>query len=190
MTKRANDFWSRRKALVAQEAEIADAPDEHEIPLDDLSDAEILSKFDLPDPDTLKLGDDIKGFMSKAVPEHLRRRALRKLWRTNPVLACLDGLNDYDGDFTDRAHVRPAIQTAYQVGRGMLAHLQHTSPEPVQADDEDAAPADTTPDAPSDEIVAAAPSTQDDATIAVTHHAPRHRMRLKFDAEEPAKVKT
>lgn len=107
MNKPATDFWSRRKAKVAQEAQAEEIV--QDVPQEDLSDAEILAKFDLPDPDTLKLGDDIKGFMSKAVPEHLRRRALRKLWRTNPVLACLDGLNDYEDDFTDAATVMPDI---------------------------------------------------------------------------------
>jgi hypothetical protein len=33
----------------------------------------------------------------------LRQRALRKLWTTNPALAVLDGLNDYDLDYTDAA---------------------------------------------------------------------------------------
>ena len=38
------------------------------------------------------MGDDFSGFMARNVPDHLRRRALRKLWVSNPVLANLDGL--------------------------------------------------------------------------------------------------
>jgi hypothetical protein len=38
--------------------------------------------------------------MKQAVPEELRRLALRKLWRSDPVLANVDGLNDYDLDYT------------------------------------------------------------------------------------------
>jgi hypothetical protein len=37
--------------------------------------------------------------MREGVPEALRNRALRKLWLSDPVLANLDGLNDYDEDF-------------------------------------------------------------------------------------------
>jgi hypothetical protein len=69
-------------------------------------------------------GDDFSAFMSKAVPERLRRRALRKLWHTNPVLANLDGLIDYGEDYTDAAVVVANMQTGYQVGKGMLYHIK------------------------------------------------------------------
>jgi hypothetical protein len=55
------------------------------------------------------------------VPETLRRKALRKLWRLNPVFANLDGLNDYDEDFTDAATAVQAVKTIYKVGRGMVS---------------------------------------------------------------------
>ena len=56
--------------------------------------------------------------------QSLRRRAMRQLWRLNPVLANLDGLNDYDGDFTNAATDAPGVKTAYQVGKGLLRHVQ------------------------------------------------------------------
>lgn len=127
---RGADFWSRRRAQVAreeaQEAEaVAEAAREKDVAaLEDLSDEEICIKLDLPNPDDLKPGQDIAVFMQKTVPERLRRRALRQLWRLNPVLANLDGLNDYDGDYTDAAMVKPGMKTAYQVGKGMLRHVQ------------------------------------------------------------------
>jgi hypothetical protein len=62
-------------------------------------------------------------FLSKAVPAHIRKRALRKLWRSNPVLACVDGLNDYDDDYLTGSFGQDPIKTSYQVGKGMLAHL-------------------------------------------------------------------
>ena len=124
------DFWSRRKAAVAAEQEAeqravvaqseADVLAEREA----RSDPEILAELDLPDPDDLQAGDDITGFMSKAVPERLRQRALRRLWRLNPVLANVDGLVDYGEDFTDAAVIMDGMQTTYQVGKGMLAHVQ------------------------------------------------------------------
>ena len=71
----------------------------------------------------MQMGDDFSAFMSRAVPEHLRRRALRKLWVSNPVLANLDGLCDHNDDFSDAATVVPNMKTAYQVGKGMMKHV-------------------------------------------------------------------
>ena len=146
--------WSRRRAAVAAEAEQEDlalredASTQEQDKLADKSDEEILELLDLPDPDSLKMGDDFRAFMSKAVPEHLRKRALRKLWRSNPVLACVDGLNDYDDDYLAQGLGQGAIKTSYQVGKGMLAHLleveraKNAAPEDARAEtvaeDEDA----------------------------------------------------
>ncbi len=127
---RGSDFWSRRKARVeAEEAEEARRIEAAEVEatqaqLEEKTDTEILEEFGLPDPDDLEPGQDIAGFMNKAVPERLRRRALRQLWRLNPMLANLDGLNDYDGDFTNAATDAPGVKTAYQVGKGLLRHVQ------------------------------------------------------------------
>ena len=74
----------------------------------------------LPDIDSLEESSDFTAFLQSGVPEELRQRALRKLWRLNPVFANLDGLNDYDDDFTDAATVIKGMKTLYQVGRGMV----------------------------------------------------------------------
>jgi hypothetical protein len=138
----ARDFWSRRRAAVAEEEARAAKAAETRVQKNELaerearSDAEILAELDLPDPDTLQAGDDIRAFMAKAVPERLRRRALRQLWRLNPVLANVDGLVDYGGDFTDSALVVENLQTTYQVGKGMLAHIEEMA---RQAEAEEAA---------------------------------------------------
>lgn len=124
------DFWSRRRAQVAQEeaqeanAAEAAALEQEAAAREELSDAEICAELNLPNPEDLEPGQDIAGFMNKAVPERLRRRALRQLWHLNPVLANLDGLCDYNGDFTDAAMVKPGMKTAYQVGKGMLKHIE------------------------------------------------------------------
>lgn len=128
------DFWSRRRAAVAaeesaqkqaeaREAEVAEV-EATRAELEELPEAELLAKLDLPDPDTLKPGDDFTAFLRDVVPEHLRRRALRRLWRSNPVLANLDGLNDYDTDYTNAATDAPGLKTAYRVGRGLLKHIE------------------------------------------------------------------
>ena len=126
----ARDFWSRRRAAVEAEAvtearavaevEVA----EREAALADRDEAELLAELDLPDPDTLGAGDDFKAFLTDAVPARLKTRALRRLWLTNPVLANVDGLLDYGEDFTDAAMAVENIQTAYQVGKGMTAHVE------------------------------------------------------------------
>lgn len=121
--------WLRRKAAVAAEEAAVDfaAQDaveaETQKALAEKSDHEILEELGLPDPDDLVQGDDFKAFLSKAVPSHLRKRALRKLWRSNPVLACVDRLNDYDDDYLTGSYGQGPIATTYQVGKGMLAHL-------------------------------------------------------------------
>jgi len=51
---------------------------------------------DLPAIETLTYESDFSVFMQAWVPESMRQRALRKLWTSHPVLANLDGLNDYD----------------------------------------------------------------------------------------------
>ena len=92
--------------------------------MEEKSDEDLLLELNLPDPDAMEMGDDFSVFMSKAVPDRIRRRALRTLWRSNPVLANVDMLVDYGEDFTDSAMVVENMQTAYQVGKGMLKHVQ------------------------------------------------------------------
>lgn len=152
------DFWSRRRAGVAAEerAEAAAlelrARAEAQAALEQQDDAEILERLDLPDPDLLQPGDDVSRFMSELVPDRLRRRALRRLWRLNPVLANVDGLVDYGEDFTDATRVIEGLQTAYQVGRGMLHHVEALA---AQAEAE-TTPETDTPDLPADEPLAMA----------------------------------
>lgn len=148
------DFWSRRKAAVraAEEAEqaerTAEAVAEERSRLEEMPDEEILEELGLPDPDSLNESDDFKRFLGAAVPERLRRRALRRLWTLNPVLANLDGLVDYAEDYTDAATVISDMQTVYQVGKGMFdkfAELTEAEPE-------------SEPDAPPEEDSAAVAS--------------------------------
>ena len=59
----------------------------------------VLTDADMPPVETLDANSDFSGFMSSGVSEALRRRALRKLFSL-PAFNELDGLNDYDEDFT------------------------------------------------------------------------------------------
>ncbi len=126
---RHTSFWDRRRAAVRAEEESERRAAEEQCAADDQailaekSDAELLAEFDLPDPDTLKAGDDFTAFMGRAIPEHLRRRALRKLWVSNPVLACLDDLVDYADDYTQASAVT-SFSTSYEVGKGLRRHIE------------------------------------------------------------------
>ncbi len=86
------------------------------------SEAETEEPFDpadLPDIDSLDKDSDYTGFLKEGVPAKLRHMALQKLFRSDPVLAVLDGLNDYDEDFTI-AKVAEKIVSSYKPGRGYV----------------------------------------------------------------------
>lgn len=95
--------WSRRKAQVLAEeldeekearlelvAEATDAVEETEPPPSD---------EDMPPLESLDDSSDYSGFLSPNVSEELRRLALRQLFRST-VFNKVDGLDDYDEDFT------------------------------------------------------------------------------------------
>ena len=129
MSEEANFLsrWARRKAEV-QESEAAQAaaaqetaerdrpeePDDRDRPV---TEEEIAA---LPDPDSLEHGADFKPFLRPGIPQALRQRALRRIWRVNPAIGFLDGMNEYDLDYTDAATVVDNLKTAYQVGRGFV----------------------------------------------------------------------
>jgi hypothetical protein len=69
---------------------------------------------ELPAVESLDYDSDYSGFMSEGVSDELRNLALRRLWRSNPVLANLDGLNDYDEDFTFTKTALGTVQSAYK----------------------------------------------------------------------------
>lgn len=79
---------------------------------------------DLPPIDQLDFQSDFTAFMAKNVPEAIRRAALRKLWVSDPVLANLDGLNDYDEDHHLIDMSITADQTSYKVGKGYFDEVQ------------------------------------------------------------------
>ncbi len=54
----------------------------------------------LPAVEDLSKDSDFTPFLAEGVPDELTRAALRKLWHSDPEFAHLDGLNDYDEDFS------------------------------------------------------------------------------------------
>lgn len=169
--------WSRKKAQAGSEHEPAAAPavepepspEERELAVNEaLPELQVLEKYNLPNPDAIELGTDITGFMRKEIPEFLRRRALRSLWRSNPVLAVLDGLNDYDEDYTTVAGAGKAMQTLYKVGQGFdrTGAFAYKPDEPV--DDQTAAVAESAPETGSESTVAESPAENTTETVAQT----------------------
>ncbi len=123
--------WSKRKRAVADETEEVTpepAPATEPEPTTEEEQADLLARLDLPLPESLKPGDDFSRFMADHVPDFLRRRALKVLWRSNPVLANLDGLNDYDDDFTSPELTKKVLATGYKVGRGFLSAVAEDKP--------------------------------------------------------------
>ncbi|SHJ14790.1 Protein of unknown function [Palleronia salina] len=194
-----SDFWSRRRAAVADQdrAETRAREDakvaEEQAALAERPEEEVLAELGLPSPESICSGDDVKAFMAKAVPDYLRRRALRTLWRSNPVLACLDGLNDYDGDFTNAATDAPGVQTAYRVGKGLQKHLDELARQASADEQDDDLTPETAPEQSLDEgatagedVVATAPAPEEtpetDAADDTPADAPRpRRMAFRFD---------
>ena len=123
--------WSERKTLAAEgevlpdEAELLDQNVEAENRSDsnedaDLSDEELLKKYNLPDPESIKDESGLDRFMSGEMPERLRQIALRRLWRLNPLFGVVDDMVEYGEDYTDAATVIEGMQTAYTAGKGYL----------------------------------------------------------------------
>ena len=135
--------WSRRKRATpepaAQPLPEPEAPIEIAEPETEEEETALLEQLGLPKPESLGEGDDFAPFMKAGVPEFLRKRALRVLWRSNPVLANLDGLNDYDDDFNAPELTQKVLATGYQVGRGFVKKvveaLEDDDPEETPDDD-------------------------------------------------------
>jgi hypothetical protein len=145
--------WSRRKSAARERArgperEPAEEPEGADVPsapqpqasappaqgLEPRDPEPALDPDSLPDIESLTYESDYTAFLRKGVPAELRKQALRRLWRSDPVLANLDGLLEYGEDYTKIGTVKSVVRTAYQVGRGML-HDRAIEPAAQDASD-------------------------------------------------------
>ena len=165
--------WSRKKTETGKKTELAPHPsvesepshEEQELSINEtLSEHDVLEKYGLPDPDAIELGTDITGFMRKEIPELLRRRALRSLWKSNPVLAVLDGLNDYDEDFTSAASA---------TGEQAETAVTMAPPEPAEAIEESESDFEEVPSDTAGHTLPVVTKTGEEST-------PRYRPRMRF----------
>ena len=75
---------------------------------------------DLPDVETLTYESDFTAFLREGVPELIKRQALRKLWTSDPILANLDGLNDYDPiSMKIFEELEGSVEPIAEISRGM-----------------------------------------------------------------------
>lgn len=96
---------------------------------------------ELPAVEGLDSQSDFTPFLHPQVAPDLRRRALDRLWRLDPLFSRVDGLDDYAGDFTRPAGAA-AVATAYRIGRGLAEAADKDEPEgaPSQEDEPDSTP--------------------------------------------------
>jgi hypothetical protein len=122
---------------------------------------------DLTPIDQLDGSSDYTGFMRDGVPAELKKAALRRLWRSNPIFAHLDGLDDYDEDFTAITAVAEGLDKMRQAGRRLADGDRKDTPEEevAAAPETDAPPpepAEPGPEAATDEPVAEAETGDED----------------------------
>lgn len=128
---------------------------------------------DLPDVESLDKDSDYTVFMQAGVPDELRTLALRKLFMSNPAFAVLDGLNDYDDDYSTWGIVARKITTAYKAGRGYLEDEDLVQIDEAETESEvDADGADVEDieddDEDADAVAAGADGEGDAATVETT----------------------
>lgn len=197
--------WADRKAAVQAEAD-ALASAEHDAVIADQhaalaekTETEVLAELDLPDPDKMQSGDDFSVFMKEVVPSALRNRALRTLWRSDPVLANVDMLVDYGEDFTGKSDPLRVIKTIYRVGKGMLPDKEEIDEDAADKDavDQDAKGDEALEPDEIEEIEDRARELSVTAPIELPEPevadalAPRRRMRFDFGAADlPASLET
>jgi hypothetical protein len=100
------------------------------------------------DLDNLDAASDLSPFFKEGVPKALKMAAMRAMWRTSPVFANLDGLNDYDQNFADPELIKKFTGTAWKIGRGYLTDDPEPAAEDALADagETSGEPPDTVPD--------------------------------------------
>lgn len=72
--------------------------------------------------DEIEDGFDFSIFLKRGVPDLLRKKGLQKFFNSNPVLANLDGLNDYDEDYNNPLH--KVYKSSWDVARGFLTESE------------------------------------------------------------------
>lgn len=131
----------------------------------------VIGPADLPSIESLDRDSDFSMFMKEGVPDELRQLALRKLWRLSPGI--LDGLDDYDEDYSLVKMVAEKVSGVYKGGQGVPrpgdeealgeGKEAEAGPAPSVAREDDAKAEETT-DASHDSDAAGAPGDPKEGT--------------------------
>lgn len=124
--------WSKRKQAQLSNPDVD--PDDEEPAADPLGIDEERLEAERTEAETNRLaaeavdleevsyGFDFSIFMKRGVSNLLRKKALQKFFNSNPVLANLDGLNDYDEDYNNPLHM--VYKSTWDLGRGFLTESE------------------------------------------------------------------
>ena len=125
---------------------------------------------ELPPIESLDEDSDYSLFMSPEVDEGLRKLALRKLFKS-PMFNVVDGLNDYDDDFTTFEALGDIVTSDMKFHeerkKAEQALREEQSVEPAEiTEDEDAEPEsqDSAPDGDQPDVAEEQPDQSDDST--------------------------
>ena len=193
--------WSARKTQIAQGLEVPEeAADDAALAADDadhqaaesdedaaLSDAELLEKYELPDPAEIEEEAGLDKFFDGKTPERLRQMALRRLWRINPFFGFVDEMVEYGEDYTDAATVIEGMQTAYQAGKGYLQKV--LSPEEEAAEQEKLA-AEEAPSAENDENATDSDKPTEDTPEETPEESPEAQTGAEADEDVSQNTQT
>lgn len=116
--------WSRRK--LSPESGGAPSAPEADAATGQSDDA--FAEFDY---ESLDFASDYRRFMDAAVPDHVRTKALQRLWNSSDIISCPDNLDDFLEDFREEAKALPSglARSAYQIGRGFSPARENDAPE-------------------------------------------------------------
>jgi hypothetical protein len=171
------DRWSRRKLAekartepqpfsVEQAAsplpEIADEPER--VAAENVEHSEAAPHpAEAIDIDSLDGASDFSIFLEKGVPAAIKRKALRKLWTTDPVLYGREQLND-DFDIADTKTwgIGPTRGTGWKLGRGFRSEEELAPPPRRMGEREDGLHRETVAEAEDESDGSAASPGADD----------------------------
>lgn len=177
----AQDEETSREAAAAREAELTANRDAAEA----------------VDLENVTKATDFRIFMKEGVPAALRKKALAVLWRSNPVLANIDGLNEYDDDYTDANLVPKLFKSAWEAGRGYKKEIKAEPPandektsEPVTAAQSEGGEDTAGEDAGAEtDSVAIGPDRQDPPPPALSHEPVlRHAEQTAIEPDSTPRV--
>lgn len=186
--------WSRRKQT--SEAD-EPSPETKAVALDPAQEeaeskveAQNRAAAEAVDLESLTYESDYSVFFRKGVPAALKNAAMRKLWTSNPVLACVDGLNDYDEDFRIVSHVGDQVKSAWEVGHGYTRKLEAEAEAERAAAAAKAAeaeePAEQTPSVETSEVAATDGATSSAEIPSDETSASKPAEAIAHSSEEPA----